>query len=106
TQLAMFIPLLIGTGGNAGAQAATSAVRALAVGEVRGSDLFAVIWRECRVGLTLGLLLAVLGLALGTIFVGADIALVVGVALVIICAWAATVGGTMPLLAKRLRIDP
>ena len=106
TQLAMFIPLLIGTGGNAGAQAATSAVRALAVGEVRGSDLFAVIWRECRVGLTLGLLLAALGLALGTIFVGADIALVVGVALVIICAWAATVGGTMPLLAKRLRIDP
>lgn len=106
TQLAMFIPLLIGTGGNTGAQAATSAVRALAVGEVRGSDLPAVIWRECRVGLVLGLLLAVLGLVLGTLFVGADIALVVGVTLVVICAWAATVGGTMPLLAKRLRIDP
>lgn len=106
TQLAMFIPLLIGTGGNAGAQAATAAVRALAVGEVRGSDLLAVIWRECRVGLVLGLLLAALGLVLGTLFVGAKIALVVGVALVIICAWAATVGGMMPLLAKRLHIDP
>ncbi|NGO68673.1 magnesium transporter [Streptomyces boncukensis] len=106
TQLAMFIPLLIGTGGNTGAQAATAAVRALAVGEVRGSDLFAVIWRECRVGLVLGLILAALGLGLGSIFVGPDIAAVVGVTLVIICAWAATVGGTMPLLAKRFRIDP
>ncbi|GAB2807140.1 magnesium transporter [Streptomyces daliensis] len=106
TQLAMFIPLLIGTGGNTGAQAATAAVRALAVGEVRGSDLLAVIWRECRVGLALGALLAVLALGVGSLFVGPDIAVVVAVALVIICGWAATVGGAMPLLAKRLRIDP
>ncbi|MEV6051504.1 magnesium transporter [Streptomyces sp. NPDC052107] len=106
TQLAMFIPLLIGTGGNAGAQAATAAVRALAVGEVRGSDLPAIIWRECRVGVLLGTMLATLGMALGTAFVGAHIALVVGIALVIICGWAATVGGAMPLLAKRVRIDP
>ncbi|MER6574002.1 magnesium transporter [Streptomyces sp. NPDC001093] len=106
TQLAMFIPLLIGTGGNAGAQAATAAVRALAVGEVRGSDLPAIIWRECRVGVVLGTMLATLGMALGTAFVGAHIALVVGIALVIICGWAATVGGAMPLLAKRVHIDP
>ncbi|MFF4801485.1 magnesium transporter [Streptomyces sp. NPDC001351] len=106
TQLATFIPLLIGTGGNAGAQAATAAVRALAVGEVRVSDLPAVVWRECRVGVVLGSILALLGLVLGTLFVGVHIAVVVGVALVIICGWAATVGGTMPLLAKRLGIDP
>ncbi|MFK0119779.1 magnesium transporter [Streptomyces sp. NPDC090994] len=106
TQLALFVPLLIGTGGNTGAQAATAAVRALAVGEVRGSDLPAIIWRECRVGLLLGAMLASLAMVLGTAFVGAHIALVVGVALVIICGWAATVGGTMPLLAKRLHIDP
>ena len=55
--LALFIPLLIGAGGNAGAQAATSCVRALAVGEVRVSDLLEVIWRECRVGLVLGSML-------------------------------------------------
>ncbi|WP_156724650.1 magnesium transporter [Streptomyces apocyni] len=106
TQLAMFIPLLIGAGGNAGAQAATACVRALAVGEVRGSDLLKVIARECRVGLVLGGLLAVLGLAVGTVFASAKIALVVGITLVLICGWAATIGGTMPLLAKRLRIDP
>ncbi|WP_030422849.1 magnesium transporter [Streptomyces sp. SCSIO 75703] len=104
--LALFIPMLIGAGGNAGAQAATACVRALAVGEVRGSDLLRVIWRECRVGLVLGSLLAALGLVVGTVFVSADIALVVGITLVLICGWAATIGGAMPLLAKRLRIDP
>ncbi|WP_031089324.1 magnesium transporter [Streptomyces sp. NRRL WC-3549] len=105
-QLALFIPMLIGAGGNAGAQAATACVRALAVGEVRGSDLLKVIWRECRVGLVLGALLAALGMVVGTLFVSVKIAVVVGITLVLICGWAATIGGTMPLLAKRLRIDP
>ncbi|MGW0178810.1 magnesium transporter [Nocardia sp. NPDC003345] len=105
-QLALFIPLLIGAGGNAGAQAATACVRAVAVGEVRGGDLFKVIWRECRVGLVLGTMLAVVGVVIGGLFVGPRVAVVVGITLVLICAWAATIGGTMPLLAKRLRIDP
>lgn len=104
--LALFIPMLIGAGGNAGAQAATACVRAIAVGEVRGSDLFLVIWRESRVGLLLGTMLALLGMLVAGFFVGFDIALVVGITLVIVCAWAATIGGLMPLLAKRLRIDP
>ncbi|MEU8802035.1 magnesium transporter [Spirillospora sp. NPDC048819] len=104
--LALFIPMLIGAGGNAGAQAATACVRALAVGEVRGSDLLKVVWRELRVGLVLGSLLALFGLVVGTLFVGGDVAAVVGITLVLICGWAATIGGTMPLLAKRLRIDP
>ncbi|MGY4103680.1 magnesium transporter [Nocardia sp. R16R-3T] len=104
--LALFIPLLIGAGGNAGAQAATACVRALAVGEVRVSDLFTVIWRECRVGLVLGTMLAAAGAAIGALFVDPGTALVVGITLVIICGWAATIGGTMPLLAKRFRIDP
>ncbi|WP_129841970.1 magnesium transporter [Streptomyces sp. RFCAC02] len=106
TQLALFVPLLIGTGGNAGAQAATAAVRALAVGEVRTSDLLRVIWRECRTGVLLGAMLAVVGFVVGVFFVDPDVALVVGITLVVICAWASTVGGTMPLLAKKLRIDP
>ncbi|WP_306362660.1 magnesium transporter [Nocardia sp. CC227C] len=104
--LALFIPLIIGAGGNAGAQAATSCVRAVAVGEVRGSDLFRVVWRECRVGLLLGTMLALIGVVIGGLFVGMEIAAVVGITLVLICAWAATIGGTMPLLAKKLRIDP
>ncbi|WP_434740019.1 magnesium transporter [Micromonospora sp. SH-82] len=106
TALALFIPLLVGTGGNTGAQATTAAVRALAVGELRGSDLPRVVWRESRVGLLLGTLLALVGMVVGTVVVGVEVATVVGLSLVIICAWAATVGATMPLLAKRLRIDP
>lgn len=104
--LALFIPLLIGTGGNAGAQAATSAVRAIAVGEIRRGDVLAVIWREWRVGLLLGSMLALVGLVIGYFVVGGQIAVVVGISLILICAWAATVGATMPLLAKQLRIDP
>jgi magnesium transporter len=78
----------------------------LAVGEIRKGDLLPVIWREWRVGLVLGGLLAIVGVGIGTVIVGGRIALVVGISLVLVCAWAATVGATMPLLAKRLRIDP
>jgi magnesium transporter len=106
TALALFIPLLIGTGGNAGAQAATAAVRALAVGEVRARDVFQVAWRECRVGVLLGAMLGVVAVGVGSIFVDFDIALVVGLSVVLVCAWAAVIGATMPLAAKRLGIDP
>lgn len=105
-KLAFFIPLLVGTGGNVGAQAATAAVRALAVGEVRTSDVLRVAWRECRVGLMLGLMLAIVALVIATLFVNREIALSVSLALIAICAWAAVIGSTMPLLAKRLNIDP
>ncbi|GAB3292803.1 magnesium transporter [Parasphingorhabdus pacifica] len=106
TALALFIPLLVGTGGNAGAQAATAAVRALAVGEVRTGDVLRVAWRECRVGLLLGVVLAAVGLVLGTLLVNLAVAATVGVSLIVICAWAAIIGSTMPLLAKRIGIDP
>nr|WP_197512208.1 magnesium transporter [Tessaracoccus coleopterorum] len=90
--LALFIPMLIGAGGNAGAQAATASVRALAVGELRFSDLPRVLWREFRVGLLLGLMLAALGLVVGALFVGWQVALVVASSLVVVCAWAASIG--------------
>lgn len=106
TALALFIPLLVGTGGNAGAQAATATVRALAVGEVRATDLVRVVWRESRVGLLLGTMLAAFGLAMATLLVSSRVALVVAISLIAICVWATSVGATMPLLAKRLNIDP
>jgi len=106
TALALFIPLLVGTGGNAGAQSATAAVRALAVGELRPSDLPALLWRECRIGVVLGLMLAAVGFVVGAVTAGAKVALVVGLSLVVICVWAAIVGAAMPLLARRAGIDP
>jgi magnesium transporter len=105
-QLAFFIPLLIGTGGNVGAQAATAAVRAIAVGELRTTDVLKVAWRECRVGFLLGIMLAVVALIIAAIFVDRDVAMAVSLALIAVCTWAAVIGSTMPLLAKRLGIDP
>lgn len=106
TALSLFIPLLVGTGGNAGSQAATAAVRALAVGEVRTGDVFRVGWRECRVGLLLGAMLGVVGFVIGTLLVDVLVAITVALSVVVICSWAAVVGASMPLLAKRLGIDP
>ena len=106
TALALFIPLLIGTGGNAGAQSASAVVRALAIGEVRPADLPVVVWRECQVGVGLGVLLALVGLVVGSLVVDLKVAIVVALSIVLICAWATTVGAVMPLLAKRTRVDP
>ncbi|WP_016698107.1 magnesium transporter [Actinoalloteichus spitiensis] len=106
TALALFIPLITGTGGNAGSQSATSIVRAIAVGDVRLGDLPKVVWREGRVGLLLGIALALIGLLIGGLLVGFDLAGVVAVSLVVVCTWAAIVGGSMPLVAKKLGVDP
>ena len=106
TALALFIPLLVGTGGNVGSQAATSAVRALAIGEVRPSDALRVAWRESRVGLLVGLVLGGLAFGAGWIVSGVPVAVTVGVSVVLVCIWAATVGSLMPLMARALGIDP
>jgi magnesium transporter len=104
--LALFIPLLTGIGGNTGSQAASTLTRALAVADVRPKDIGKVALREVRVGLTMGLLLAVLGFAIATPIYGADIGIVISCTLLLVCTMAATVGGIMPLAAKALRVDP
>ena len=104
--LALFIPLLTGTGGNTGNQAATTVTRALAVGEVRVRDLPRVIWRELRVGLTLGSVMGALGFLVAGLVYGWAIGTVMGLTLLSICTMAAIVGGLMPLVAKRIGADP
>ena len=104
--LALFIPLVIGTGGNTGSQAATTVTRALAVGEVRFDDLGTVILREARVGLLLGAMLGLLALGPTWIFVGREIALVVSLTLLAVCTLAAFVGSLLPLVARRIGLDP
>ncbi len=104
--LAFFIPLLIGTGGNSGAQAATLVVRAMAVGEVRFGDLTKIIWRETRVGLLLGAMLAALGFPIVALAYTVPMATVISLTLICICAWASFAGGMLPLIAKRIGIDP
>ncbi|RJN32581.1 magnesium transporter [Nesterenkonia natronophila] len=104
--LALFIPLLIDTGGNAGSQAASAMIRALAVGEVRFRDLPRILWREARVGVLLGVMLAAIGFPIASIFYGTDIGLIISLTLLVVCFWASSVGGILPLIATRLKIDP
>ena len=104
--LALFIPLVIGTAGNTGAQSATTITRALAVGEVRLADLAPVVVREGTTGLFLGAILA--GIAFGPIALAVDwsIALVVSLTLLAACTLASLVGSVLPLAAKRIGVDP
>lgn len=104
--LALFIPLLIGTGGNAGAQAATTIVRAMATDEVRPGDVLRVASRELLTGAILGAMLGALAVTpVGALF-GRDIGFVIALSLLAICALAALVGAVMPLAARRAGVDP
>src|SRR5690606_1290920 len=96
--LALFIPLLIGTGGNAGAQSSTTIVRSMAVGDVRLRDFLRTALRETAVGLQLGIMLGGLSLMPVWYFAGRSMALIVAATLVTICSLASLVGAVMPLL--------
>jgi magnesium transporter len=110
--LAWFIPLLIGTGGNAGSQTTTTITRALALGEVRLNQVLKVMGRELMTGLMLGLFIGLIGTINAFIWthkefeIRLELALTVGLAQMAIITMATTVGAALPLIAKRLNIDP
>ncbi|HMM81800.1 MAG TPA: magnesium transporter [Terrimesophilobacter sp.] len=104
--LALFIPMLIGAGGNIGSQAATTITRSLALGDVRPRDILRVLFRELRVGLMLGGTLGLIGFVPAMLLVGADIALVLLLTVASIGTLAAAVGGAIPLGARALHVDP
>ena len=105
--LAFFVPLLIGTGGNAGSQTTSTIIRALAVGDIDKKDVLSALWHELRTGLLLGLGMAAIAyvraLAWGT---GQPLALTVSATIFTIVVWANSLGAMLPLLAAWLRIDP
>ena len=105
--LSFFIPLLIGTGGNSGSQTVTTIVRGLAVGEIRLRDFGRVLMREGGSGLVLGILLGIVGFGRALLWGSTmPLALTVGVSILVICAWANTVGAMIPMLATMFKIDP
>lgn len=104
--LALFIPLITGTGGNSGAQASTAVIRAMAVGEVRLGDLPRIVWREARVGLLLGVMLSAAAAVPISFIYDAEMGIVILLTLTIVCTWATTVGSALPLLARRAGVDP
>ena len=106
TMLALFVPLLIGTGGNTGNQAATTVTRALALEDVRPGDVGVVLWRELRVGALLGATLGAAGGLVTGLLYEPRFGLVIGLTLVTVCTLAASIGGVMPMVARALKVDP
>jgi len=113
--LALFVPLIISSGGNSGSQAATLIVRALALGEIRTGAWSRVLMRETISGLLLGLILGTIGflrIALWSAFSNlygehwALVGLTVALSLVGVVLWGTISGSMLPLVLKRLGLDP
>jgi len=105
--LSFFIPLLIGTGGNAGSQITSTMIRAIAMGEVRIADLWRVLGRELTTGALLGAAMGIAGLVRAVTWdTTLHVALTVALALFILVIWANLMGVLLPMVASRLRIDP
>ena len=105
--LAFFIPLLIGTGGNAGSQTTSTIIRALAVEDLDKRGLLRPMLHELAVGVVLGGILAVVAYGRAILWgTGEAVALTVAVAIFAIVVWANVLGSLLPILASRLRIDP
>ena len=106
--LTSYIPVLMDTGGNAGSQSSTMIIRALALNELRFRDITPVIWKEFRVGIVTGAMLALINFGRIMLFdhVNALVALTVCCALFCIVILAKVTGGMLPMLAQKLHMDP
>ncbi len=105
--LSFFIPLLIGTGGNAGSQTTTTIVRALSVGEIEKRDALRVLWHEVQVGILLGLLIGVAGFVRAFAYnQSLQLGITIGAAIGIIVWWSSSVGSLLPIFATLIGVDP
>ncbi len=113
--LVAFIPMLMGTGGNSGAQASTAVIRSLSIGDSEPKDALRVIWKEWRVALLCGLSLAVVNfgkmllvdsMLLHNANVTVLVAATVSLSIVFIVMFAKVVGAMLPLIAEKIGVDP
>lgn len=105
--LAFFIPLLIGTGGNSGTQITSTLVRAMALGEVRLRDMGRVIRKEVTTSLLIAITLGLAGCIRAWMMgIGMEITMIVSLTLVCITLWSAVVSSVIPMVLKRVGIDP
>lgn len=105
--LAFFIPLLIGTGGNTGTQITSTLVRAMALGEVGLKDLGAILRKEVSAAVLIALTIGAAGfLRAWTLGVGTEVMIVVSLTLIAITVWSAIVSSIIPMLLRRVNIDP
>ncbi|MBQ9136256.1 MAG: magnesium transporter [Lachnospiraceae bacterium] len=106
--LTMFIPMLMGTGGNAGGQVSVTVIRGLSLGEIEYRDVPRIMWKEMRVALMCGVTLSVASFVKLMFFnrVGVMVALVVSLTLIFVLLLSKIIGCTLPILAKRIGFDP
>ena len=113
--LVAFIPMLMGTGGNSGAQASTAVIRSLSLGDTEPRDALRVMWKEWRVSILCGLTLAVVnfvkmllldGMLLHNESITITVAATVSISVVFIVMFAKVVGCTLPILAEKIGVDP
>ena len=113
--LVAFIPMLMGTGGNSGAQASTAVIRSLSLGDVEPRDVLRVMWKEWRVAFLCGVTLAVInfgkmllldGMLLGNSNVTVSVAATVSLSIVFIVMFAKVVGSFLPIAAEKIGVDP
>lgn len=105
--LSFFIPLLIGTGGNAGSQTVTTIIRSIALGEIRLRQFGRVLAREMSIGIMIGLLVGTVAFFRALLWgQHTPLALTVAITVVVICTWSTTVGSVIPIVAERFGVDP
>jgi magnesium transporter len=113
--LALFIPLIISSGGNSGSQASTLIIRAMALGEVRMKDWFRVLWRELRMGMCLGMILgAIAMLRIGLFPSSAEtfgehyllVGVTVAASILGVVMWGTLAGSMLPMFLRKMKLDP
>ena len=106
--LTSFIPMLMDTAGNAGSQSATLIIRGLALEEINLNDILRVMWKELRISILVGIVLAVINFARILIMQQASVwvAATVSFSMIITVILAKVIGGSFPILAKKIGLDP
>ena len=106
--LTAFIPMLMDSGGNSGSQSSTLIIRGIAIGEVSLADKWKVLWKEFRVSVIVGSTLGLVNFLKNMFIdrVGIQVSITVSVTLVATVVMAKMIGGMLPLLAKKLKLDP
>ena len=105
--LVAFIPMIMGTGGNCGSQSSTLIIRGLATDEIKLKDIFKVLWKEIRVSVIVGIVLAIVnGIRIMIQYKDLQLAIVIGLTLIGTVTIAKMLGCLLPLLAKKLKLDP
>ena len=106
--LTAFIPMLMDTGGNSGNQSSTLIIRGLATGEITFKDIWKVLWKEFRISIISGIILASVNFLKNMFIdqVGLAVSITVSITLVFAVMFAKIIGGMLPLVAKKLKLDP